>query len=142
MKRTLTSLATFALAASMFATPALARNGADDPAGDDSGGGGGGNGTQVVRTGTCTGPSTAKIKAKPRNGGFEVEFEVDRNRTGVHYNVVLRHNGAAFSHTTRTTAGRSGSFSISRHASNRTGTDRFSATATRAGEICRASLSI
>jgi hypothetical protein len=101
-----------------------------------------GNAGRVIHTGDCTGPATWKLQAKPDNGGLEVEFEVDRNRAGLSYSVVLRRNGDAFSRTTRTTAGRSGSFSLSRHTGNRAGTDRITAVATRSGESCRASLSI
>jgi hypothetical protein len=102
----------------------------------------GGNAGRVIHTGDCTGPATWKLQAKPDNGGLEVEFEVDRNRAGLSYSVVLRRNGNVFSHVTRTTAGRSGSFSLSRHTGNRAGTDRITAVATRSGESCRASLSI
>jgi hypothetical protein len=121
---------------------ALARNGADDPAGDN-GGGGGGNGARVVRSGDCVGPAVWKLKAKPDNGGFDVEAEVDRNRVGFRYHVVLRRNGRVFADVSRTTAGRSGSFSVERHTGNRAGsTDRFTLVATRRGERCSGALSI
>jgi hypothetical protein len=142
MTRIIASLSTLAVATSLIAaTPALARNGADDPAGDNHGAAGG-NATQVLRSGTCTGPSTAKLKAKPRNNKLEVEFEVDRNRAGVRYDVVLRRNGVVFSHTSRVTAGRSGSFSVERRTPNGVGTDHITATATRSDETCSAALSI
>ena len=115
------------LCLAVFAGPALAKHGGN---------------AGVTRTGDCTGPATWKLKAKPDDGAFEVEFEVDRNRAGLRYAVVLRRNGKVFSNTTRTTAGRSGSFSLQRRTGNRAGTDRITAVATRRGERCSAALSI
>ena len=47
----------------------------------------------VLRTGKCSGPTTWKLKAKREDAGFETEFEVDQNRVGRRWNVVLRRNG-------------------------------------------------
>ena len=44
----------------------------------------------VLVRGTCTGPSSAKLKLSPEDGRIEVEFEVDQNRVGVRWQVVLR----------------------------------------------------
>ena len=57
------------------------------------------------------------------------------------WRVKLRRNGELFANTTRTTRGRSGSFSIERKVANGAGTDRFRAVARRDGERCRATLS-
>ena len=130
MQRVLRTAVALGVAAPLAfaAAPAIARHGANDG--------------RVVRTGQCTGPSSWTLKAKPDNGGLEVEFEVDRNRAGVRFGVVLRRNGVVFSRASRTTAGRSGSFSIGRHTGNRAGTDRITAVATRRGETCSAALII
>jgi hypothetical protein len=114
-------------AALALAAPALAKHG---------------NNARVIRTGDCTGPATWKLQAKPDDSALEVEFEVDRNRVGRSYSVVLRRNGRVFFSGTRTTAGRSGSFSIQRRTGNASGADRITAVATRRGERCSGALSI
>ena len=48
----------------------------------------------VLRAGTCTQASTSKLKLGPEDGGIEVEFEVDQNRNGVRWKVVVMRNGA------------------------------------------------
>ncbi len=89
--------------------------------------------------GTCTASSTAKLKLSDENGRIEVEFEVDQNRNGVRWNVVLRRNGAAVASTSAVTRGPSGSFTVRRVIANAPGVDRVAATATRAsGERCTA----
>jgi hypothetical protein len=91
--------------------------------------------------GTCTNASSAKLKLSDEDGRIEVEFEVDQNRIGVRWNVVLRQNGRVVRRVTRVTRGPSGSFEARLLAANRAGTDRFRATATRSGETCRAAAS-
>jgi len=92
----------------------------------------------VLVAGRCTGPSTSKLKLSEENGRIEVEFEVDQNRVGRRWAVVLRRNGSVVSRQTRVTRGPSGSFEARLLARNLAGTDRFVATATRAGESCSA----
>ena len=119
------------LAALLFAAaPASAKDGGDD------------NDGRVIKRGDCSGASNWKLKAKPDDGGLEVEFEVDQNRNGVRWNVALRRNGKTVSRGTRTTRAPSGSFDFERTIGNPRGTDTISAAATRAGETCRASLKI
>jgi hypothetical protein len=91
--------------------------------------------------GTCTGASSSKLKLSDEDGRIEVEFEVDQNRVGVRWRVVLRQNGRVVRRTTRVTRRPSGSFEARLLAANRPGPDRFAATATRAGETCRAAAS-
>jgi hypothetical protein len=91
--------------------------------------------------GTCTRSSTAKIKLSEENGRIEVEFEVDQNRNGVRWAVVLRRNGQVIRRTTRVTRAPSGSFELRALAANGAGADRISAAATRRGESCRAAAS-
>ena len=92
----------------------------------------------VLRRGTCTGASTSKIKLSEEDGRIEVEFEVDQNRNGVRWNVVIRQNGRSVARLVRVTRGPSGSFEARIVAPNRAGNETFAATATRAGETCRA----
>ena len=92
----------------------------------------------VLRAGTCTGASTSKIKLSQEDGRIEVEFEVDQNRNGVRWNVVLTQNGQRVARLSRVTRGPSGSFEARVVRPNRAGVDAFGATATRAGETCRA----
>jgi len=88
--------------------------------------------------GVCTGPSTSKLKLSDEDGRIEVEFEVDQNRNGRTWAVVLRRNGVVLRRVTRVTRGPSGSFEARFVVANRRGVDRFAATATRRGETCTA----
>jgi hypothetical protein len=145
---------------------ALAKHGADDGPGDDRGGdrqgqrgaddnggrrggdddggrhGGGGDRGRLV-AGRCTDGSTAKLKVKPDDGRLEAEFEVDQNRNGVTWSVVLRRNGNVAVSTRATTRGPSGSFSVERKIADGAGSDRVAARATSpSGEVCTASVTI
>jgi hypothetical protein len=97
-----------------------------------------------VRPGTCTGPSTSKIKAKLDDGRLETEFEVDQNRNGRRWSVVLRRNGRVAFRGFATTKSPLGSFELRRFLGNGPGVDRISATARalRGGEVCTASTSV
>jgi hypothetical protein len=88
--------------------------------------------------GKCTQASSAKLKLSEENGRIEVEFEVDQNRVGRTWKVVLRQNGAIIKRLTKVTRAPSGSFTARVLAGNRAGTDRFVATASRPGETCAA----
>ena len=67
------------------------------------------DGDKLVR-GTCTGPSTSKLKLSNEDGRIEVEFEVDQNRNGVRWDVAIFRNGNRIAKMTRVTRGPSGSF--------------------------------
>jgi hypothetical protein len=92
----------------------------------------------VVRVGSCTGSSTSKLKVKPEDEGTEVEFEVDENRIGRRWRVVISRNGGTVFSGIRRTVAPSGSFEVRRVIGGR---GRFAATARelRTGEVCRAS---
>ena len=60
-----------ALALLALGSPALAKDG------------------DVIVRGTCSATSTAKLKLSGENGRIEVELEVDQNRNGVPWKVVL-----------------------------------------------------
>jgi hypothetical protein len=82
-------------------------------------------GDDVRKAGTCTGSSSAKIKAKARDGGLEVEFEVDQNRNGVKWRVKIKDNGKRVFRGKRRTKAPSGSFSVERRIADRPGTDHL-----------------
>jgi hypothetical protein len=101
------------------------------------------NDADVRKAGSCTGSTSAKIKLSPEDGRIETEFEVDQNRTGVTWKVVLRRNGKVAARTEATTGGRSGSFEVRRVLADGPGTDSISARAVSpSGEVCTASASI
>jgi hypothetical protein len=90
---------------------ALARHGGDD-------------GRQEVRVaGQCGRGATSKLKLKERDGGIQVEFEVDQNRSGVRWRVSLSSEGRVVYRGTRRTGGSSGSFSLERTISDLPGAD-------------------
>jgi hypothetical protein len=102
-------------------------------------------GDGVVRaTGTCSGASTAKIKAKHDDGRIEVEYEVDQNRNNRLWTVRISDDGVRVFTGTRRTVAPSGSFSITRRIPNRAGKDTIVARAVNAttGEVCRATVTI
>jgi hypothetical protein len=162
--RTMIVSLVFAVAALAPAT-AIAKHGADDPAGDDRGGqtagnsgSSGGNSSddngsgrdsssrnrrEIRVSGSCTGNSRAKLKVKRDRGRLKTEFEVDQNANGVRWAVKLSRNGTVAVSTTRTTHAPSGSFSIERRLGNGPGPDTISASATSpSGEVCTASATI
>jgi len=116
----LTIVSLTALALLALGSPALAKDG------------------DVLVRGTCTGKSTSKLKLSKENGRIEVEFEVDQNRNGVRWNVVLTRNGARVAQLVRVTRAPSGSFEARRVIANPAGSDIVRATARRAGETCSA----
>ena len=92
--------------------------------------------------GTCSQGSTAKLKLSREGRGIEVEFEVDQNRNGVRWGVVLFRNGTKVASRAHVTRAPSGSFESRFVTGNRAGVDRFVARATRSGEVCTARASI
>jgi hypothetical protein len=114
----LTIVALTALALLTLGSPAFAKNG------------------DVLVRGTCTGSSTSKLKLKAENGRIEAEFEVDQNRNGVPWTVVLTRNGTRVAQLTKVTKGPSGSFTARKVIANGAGADVVKATARRSGESC------
>ena len=96
-------------------------------------------GPEVIRRGGCSGASDWKLKLKPEDGGIEVEFEVDQNKSGQKWRVVLRHNGVRFFDRIRKTKPPSGSFEVRRVVANRAGEDTIRARARnkKTGEVCK-----
>jgi hypothetical protein len=90
--------------------------------------------------GTCSKSSTSKLKLGREDAGTEVEFEVDQNRNGVRWRVVLLRNGIRVASRAAVTRAPSGSFEARFVTA---GAGRFVARATSpSGEICRAAASI
>jgi hypothetical protein len=93
----------------------------------------------VLVRGTCTGRSTSKLKLSDDDGRMEVEFEVDQNRNGVPWTILLRRDGVRVATAVRVTRPPSGSFELRRVIANGAGTDVVSARAMRrSGEVCSA----
>jgi hypothetical protein len=99
----------------------------------------------VTRSGACTGGgATWKLKAKHDDGLVEAEFEVDQNRNGRRWNIVITRNGKVVFRGVRVTRPPSGSFSLTRRIANAAGRDRIVATARAAagGAVCRGVVSV
>jgi hypothetical protein len=97
----------------------------------------------VRQPGTCSGNATSRIKLSPSNGRIETEFEVDQNRSGVTWSVVLKRNGNVAVRTSATTHRPSGSFELRRVLGNGAGPDRIAARATSpSGQVCTAHATI
>src|SRR5436190_19797582 len=80
-------------------------------------------GGDIVKSGSCSGSATWKLKLSPENGKIEVEFEVDSNRAGQTWRVKLFHDGDRFFNRLRTTKAPSGSFEVRKITGNRAGDD-------------------
>jgi hypothetical protein len=94
----------------------------------------------VMKAGKCSAGTSWKLKAKREDAGVEAEFEIDQNRVGRRWRVVLRRNGSVVFRGTRRTLAPSGSFEVQKILP---GGGRIVATATAlaSGETCRGSLS-
>lgn len=99
-------------------------------------------GDEIRNAGSCTGRTTWELKAKARDGGIEVEYEVDSNRVGQVWRWSLHQNGVRVAAGRATTKAPSGSFSVERRLPNRSGVDTFAGRARnlQTGEVCRGSL--
>jgi hypothetical protein len=101
----------------------------------------GGSGIRVA--GACSGAALSKLKAKHDNGRIEVEFEVDSNRRGQRWQVVIKRSGRAVYRATKTTTAPSGSFTSRKLTRNGAGIETISARATGpGGQVCTAKLRI
>ena len=126
----MTKLIVFAvavLAAVAFATSAALAQGGD---------------REVIKRGSCSGNATWKLKAKADDGRIETEFEVDQNRVGRKWRVVLKQNGIVRADVVKTTQAPSGSFELRRLLPNEPGGDFIvaKATALATGQTCRGAL--
>jgi len=98
----------------------------------------------IRRPGVCSASSTSKLTLKHDDGRIEAQFEVDSNRVGQRWNVVMKDNGVIVFSGVRTTTAPSGSFEVERRIPNRAGTDAVVASAKNpaTGESCVARASI
>jgi hypothetical protein len=96
----------------------------------------------VVKSGSCSGATSWKLKASPEDGHIEVEGQVDSNKSGQSWNWRILHNGSVSAKGTRTTAAPSGSFDVRRVLVDVSGADKvvFKASNTKSGETCRGAL--
>jgi hypothetical protein len=98
----------------------------------------------IIRRGNCTGATDWKLKLDHDDGRIEAEFEVDQNRNGQRWRVVLRRDGKRVFKGVRTTHGPSGSFEVERKIGNPAGPDRIKARAVNlsSGEVCKGAATI
>ena len=101
-------------------------------------------GPGVRKSGSCSGPSHWKLKAKHDSGRIEVEAEIHGRTTGQKWHWSIKHNGSLSAKGTGKTHGSSRSFSVSRLMTDFAHTDHFTLKATRksTGEVCRGKVSI
>ena len=133
--KTLTTIpATIATTALLAATLPLVAGSAQ--ASDDDG--------RVINTGSCSGSTDWKIKAKPDDGRIEVEAEIDSNKAGQRWRWVLKHDGGVTARGKSVTRGPSGSFSVERRTVDADGRDRFTFRAVHrsSGEVCVAKVKL
>lgn len=142
-----TTAALVLLTGAAIASPVSAKDGADDnPSISNASASRASSSHQARKTkrGNCSAATNWKLRAKPRDGRLEVEFEVDSNVTGQLWTYKLLHDGAEKASGVRTTMAPSGSFSVERRLPNAAGVHTISAAAKNAGtgETCKASLRI
>ena len=103
-----------------------------------------GGDADVIRRGSCSGASNWKLKLGLDDGKIETQFEVDQNRNGQRWRVVLKRDGNRFFRGVRTTHAPSGSFEVERKTKNPAGPNRIKARAVNlsSGEICKGAATI
>ena len=103
-----------------------------------------GGGDVHQSSGSCSGSTDWKIKAKADDGRIEVEAEVDSNHSGQVWDWTIKHNGSMSAKGASTTRGLSGSFTVRRLMANLSGTDHFVFRAERrsTGAVCRGTISL
>ena len=90
----------------------------------------------VEARGSCAGGGSWKLKAKHDDRRIEVEYEVDTNRPGQLWHVVLTDNAVRIFAGQRRTTAPSGSFTVSVRTPDRRGTDTIRAHATLGSRSC------
>jgi hypothetical protein len=77
---------------------------------------------EVRVTGGCGAGVTSKLKVKSRDGGLEVEFEVEHTRSRVNWRVIFVHEGGV-AWRGQVSSGRRGRFEVQRRMSDMPGAD-------------------
>jgi hypothetical protein len=96
----------------------------------------------VKASGSCVGGGSWELKAKHDDGRVEVEFEVDTNRAGQLWHVVLTDNNVTVLSANKRTVAPSGSFSVRALITDRPGVDTIRAHATFASRSCAGSVRV
>ena len=118
---------TAGLALAIPLSPAMAKSGDDR--------------VEVSSEGQCSSSARWELKVKERDGGVEVEFEVDSNVVGQDWDYTLTGPNGVLSTGTRTTTGPSGSFSVEVKTSG-SATDSFKGVATNADQTCDSTVNV
>jgi hypothetical protein len=129
-----------AIVVALLALPLFGTASALAKGGGGHGGGGRDDRPEVRVGGVCGRGASSKLKVKARDGGLEVEFEVDHRRSGELWRVVLvQERRVAWRGRARTHAP-SGSFSLERRLGDYPGPDQIMARAVGPrGITCQAS---
>jgi hypothetical protein len=90
---------TAGLALALPMAPAMASGGSDDR-------------VEVSSQGKCSGTARWELKARERDGGVEVEFEVDSNVAGQAWDYTVSGPAGVLAEGSKTTTAPSGSFSV------------------------------
>lgn len=90
---------------------------------------GGGGGEEVRATARCGARTTATLRLRGRDGGIRVQFEVDHDRSGARWRVVLVQDRRVVWRGTARTGGASDAFEIERRLRDLPGADTVSARA-------------
>lgn len=90
---------------------------------------------EVSRNGQCSGAATWQLTAKERDGGVELEFEVDSNSVGQTWQYTVSGPSGVIRSGQAVTSAPSGSFSVEVAAAG-SATDAFAARASHAGQTC------
>jgi hypothetical protein len=96
--------------------------------------------TAVVKNGHCSAHSTWRLTLKKDHARIEADVEVQSPRAAQRWRSRFSDNGIVFARVTKTTIA-DGSFSATRFASNKVGSDliRVRSVNLATGEVCRAS---
>jgi len=85
--------------------------------------------------GACIGSATSKLKVTPDHNRLEVQFELDQNRNGVKWRVVMLRDSSTVVRTSARTKAPGGSFSIERAIANPAGVNEVTVTATHSSRL-------
>lgn len=91
--------------------------------------GGSGGGSEVRVAGGCGTGATSKLRLRARDGGIRAQFEVDHNRSGAVWRVVLVQDRRVVWRGTARTRGASDAFEVERRLRDLPGADTVTARA-------------